>query len=87
MNDFHAFLLKEGVQFSEADFAENNEWTKLQLKREMYLTAFGSEEARRLGVENDPVVLKGIESIPKAKELLEKAKKMIVERRSTEYKR
>ena len=87
MNDFHQFLLKEGVQFSEADFAVNVDWTKLQLKREMYLTAFGAEDARKLGVESDPVVLKAIESIPKAKELLEKAKKMIVERRSTEFKR
>jgi carboxyl-terminal processing protease len=80
MNDFHAFLLKEGAQFTEAEFAENNDWTKQQLRREMFITAFGVEDARKLGVQNDPVVLKGIESLSKAKSLQETAKKMIVQR-------
>jgi carboxyl-terminal processing protease len=80
MNDFHAFLLKEGAQFTEAEFAESNDWTKQQLRREMFITAFGVEDARKLGVQNDPVVLKGIESLSKAKSLQETAKKMIVQR-------
>ena len=82
MNEFHRFLLKEGIQFTEAEFAENNSWAKLQLKHEMYLTAFGAEEARKVRMETDPMVLKAIESMPKAKELLESAKKLIVQRAS-----
>ena len=31
-----------------------HEWVKQQLRREMYLTAFGVEEARKLAVESDP---------------------------------
>lgn len=80
MNDFHAFLLKDGVQFTESEFAENNEWTKQTLRREMYVTAFGPEEARKVAVQNDPVVLKAIDSMPKAKNLTETAKKLIVQR-------
>jgi carboxyl-terminal processing protease len=80
MNDFHAFLLKDNVQFTEAEYAENNEWTKQQLRREMYITAFSVEDARKLGIETDPVVLKGIESLTKAKSLQDTAKKMIVQR-------
>jgi len=80
MNDFHAFLLKEGVPFTEAEFAENHEWLKQQLRREMYITAFGVEDSRKLGVETDPVVLKALDSLDTAKSLQENARKMIVQR-------
>ncbi len=80
MNDFHAFLLKNNVEFSEAEFAENHEWIQHQLKREMYVTAFSFEDSQKVGVENDPMVLKAVDSMPKAKALLESAKKMLVQR-------
>lgn len=80
INDFHAFLLKEGAQFTEAEWAENLDWTRQQLRHEMYITAFGVEDARKLAVENDPIVVKGIDSMAKAKNLLDTAKKMIVQR-------
>ena len=80
MNEFHQFLLRQELAFTEAEFAESNEWIKQQLKREMYITAFGAEDARRLEVETDPVVLKAIDSLPKAKALLDTARKLIVQR-------
>ena len=46
----------------------------------MYITAFGVEESRKLGVETDPVVLKAVDSLDKAKSLQENARKMIVQR-------
>jgi len=81
MNEFHDFLLKEGTQFTEAEFAENNDWVRQQLRRELFITAFGVEDARKINVENDPVVLKGLEAMPKAKALLDGSKKMIVQQR------
>jgi carboxyl-terminal processing protease len=80
LNDFHQYLLKEGVQFTEGEFAENNQWVKEQLRREMYITAFGVEDARKLGIEADPIVLKAVESLPKAQALQENARKLIVQR-------
>jgi carboxyl-terminal processing protease len=82
MNDFHKFLLDLGVQFTEAEFAENHDWLKQQLRREMYITAFSVEESRRIAVDADPVVLKGIEMLPKAQALKENARKQIVQRRA-----
>ncbi len=79
-NDFHQFLLKEGVQFSEAEYAENHAWVKQQLRREIYITAFSVDEARRLSIETDPIMAKAIDALPKAKALLESAKKLIVQR-------
>jgi carboxyl-terminal processing protease len=80
LNEFHQFLLKENIQFSEGEFAENRDWLKQQIRRELFITAFSQEEARRLTVETDPVIHKAIESLPKAKELLDTAKKLIVQR-------
>jgi carboxyl-terminal processing protease len=82
MNDFHQFLLKNGAEFTEAEFAENHDWLKQQLKRELYITAFSVEESRRVAVETDPVVLKAIDTLPKARALQETARKQIVQRRS-----
>jgi carboxyl-terminal processing protease len=80
MNEFHQYLLKENVPFTEAEYAENQQWVKDQLRREMYITAFGVDEARRLGIETDPLVLKAVDSLDKAKSLQENAKKLIVQR-------
>src|SRR5258706_6855443 len=82
LNEFHAFLLKEGFQFSEGDFAQNNDWIKRFLRKEMYITAFSADEARRITVETDPMVAKAVDSLPKAKALLETAKRVIVQRLS-----
>ena len=80
MNDFHQFLLKEGVPFTEAEFAENHDWLKQQLRREMYITAFGVDESTKIGVETDPIVLKAVDSLDQAKALQENARKLIVQR-------
>ena len=48
----------------------------------MYIAAFGPDESRRVAVENDPTVLKAIDSMPKAKALLVSANRVIVQRRS-----
>jgi len=80
LNDFHDFLLKEGVQFTEAEFAQSTDYIKRMLKNEMYLTAFDMDEQRRVQVETDPQVERAIEALPKAKALAENAKKIIVQR-------
>ena len=79
MTEFHAFLLQpeQGIQFTEAEFAENNDWIKRFLRKEMYIAAFSVDESRRITVETDPMVEKAVESLPKAKALLESAKKVI----------
>jgi carboxyl-terminal processing protease len=80
LNDFHQYLLKQGVQFTEADWAENHTWIAQQLKREMYATGFSFEESQKVAVEVDPMVAKADEAITEARSLLEKSKKLIVQR-------
>lgn len=80
MNDFHKYLLDMGAKFTEAEYAENQQWLKEQLRREMFITAFGVEDARKLAVDHDPLVVKAIDSLPRAHALEENAKKTVAQR-------
>jgi carboxyl-terminal processing protease len=80
LNELHGYMLKNGVEFTEAEFTENHDWLRTTLKHELYITAFSKEEADRAAVEDDPQVVKAIDSLPKAKALLDTAKKLLVQR-------
>lgn len=80
LNEFHEYLLHNNVTFTEAEWTENLDWVKAQLKREMYITAFSYEASQKVAAETDPVVLKAVDAMPNAKALLEKSKKLVVER-------
>ena len=80
VNDFHQFLMKNGVEFTEADFTANHQWIKEQLKRELYITAFNVDDGTRVAMTQDPEVLRAIDAMPKAKALVESAKKLLVQR-------
>ncbi len=78
VNDFHAFLLANDVHFTEAEFTENHQWVKDQLKKEMYITAFNVDASERVQIQQDPEIAKAVEAMPKAKLLLQNSKKVIV---------
>jgi carboxyl-terminal processing protease len=80
VNDFHDYMMKNGVEFTEADFTANHQWVKEQLKREMYITAFSYEQSRIVTIQQDPEVAQAVESMPKAVTLIESAKKLLVQR-------
>ena len=80
VSEFHQFVLKQGAEFTEAEFTENHGWVKSTLKHELYLTAFNKEEADKTSLETDEYVIKAIDALPKAKGLMENAKKMLVQR-------
>ncbi|HXA68767.1 MAG TPA: S41 family peptidase [Bryobacteraceae bacterium] len=80
LNDFHEYLLKQNIPFTEAEWTENMTWTKQQLKKEMYATGFSIEESQKVTVETDPMVTKAIDALPEARALLDKSKKLVVQR-------
>lgn len=82
LTEFHEWLLKQGVTFTEAEFTQNMDWMKRILKKEIYLTAFSLDESRRAEIEGDPEVEKAVESLPKARALLDSARKVVVQRLS-----
>lgn len=80
IGEFRHFLVDEDVSFNDVEFAQNEEWVKSQLKREMYASALSIDAANRIAIESDPAVAKAVESLPKARALLETAKKLIAQR-------
>ena len=46
----------------------------------MYITAFNLDESQRVAIETDPEVERAIDALPKAKALLDSARKIIVQR-------
>jgi hypothetical protein len=80
LNEFHEYLLKQSASFTEAEWTENLTWTKQQLKKEMYATGFSIEESQKVTVESDPMVTRAVESLPQARALLDKSKKLVVQR-------
>jgi carboxyl-terminal processing protease len=82
INEFHEYLKKQDVTFTDADWNDNRAWIAQQLKREMYATGFSFEESQKVAIETDPEVAKAIDAIPQAKTLLDSSKKLIVQRLS-----
>ena len=74
LNDFHDYLMKQGVQFTEADWTRDHSWLRDQLRTELYITAFSYEDSQKVAVEQDPEVQKAVEAMPKAAHLLAESK-------------
>jgi carboxyl-terminal processing protease len=82
MEDFHRFLLDQAVPFTEAEFAQHMAWMRQELRKEMYSSALSIDEASRLTRETDPEVAAAVEAMPKARALLETAKRVVAQRLS-----
>jgi carboxyl-terminal processing protease len=83
LEDFHNYLMKQGVQFTEADWTRDHTWLRDQLRAEMYITAFSYEDSQRIAVEQDPEVLKAIDALPKAANLLAQSKARFEKQRAS----
>jgi pantetheine-phosphate adenylyltransferase len=84
LTEFHDWMMKNGIDFKEAEFTQDTDWIKRMLKQEIYLTAFNLDESRRAGIEMDPEVAQAMDALPKAKALLDTAHRIIVQRLSTQ---
>jgi len=83
LNDFHDYLMKQNIQFTEADWAKDHTWLRDQLRTEMYITAFSYEDSQKIAVEQDPEVLKAIDAMPKASKLLAESKSRFEKQRAS----
>ena len=84
MQDFRKSLDEDKIPYTEADFVQNSEWLKSNIKSEIFIDAFGQEEGLKVRAETDPEVLKGVDLLPQAKQLAENARKILAERNSAE---
>jgi len=77
LDEFKQFLAKEKITFSDHDMKDNLEFVKTRIRFQLVESIFGENEANKIGIESDPLVLKALEDMPQAKELLAKAKRYV----------
>ena len=84
--EFHDYLLHspDGYTFTEGEFAQDRDWIKRYLAREMYITAFNIDESDKVFAKTDPEVERAVDAMPKARALVETAKKVLVQRMSSQ---
>jgi carboxyl-terminal processing protease len=80
MMSFRQYLAKRSVRYTEADFAENQDWIKRKIKQEVFMSTFGQQEGFKVLLEADPQVQAAVEAMPKARALYQNAKKIIAQR-------
>jgi carboxyl-terminal processing protease len=74
MNDFKAYLKAKKIDVTDQDIAANLDWVKAQIKKEMFTTQFGLNEAYKVEVVADPQVQKALTYLPQAQALLDQSK-------------
>ncbi len=80
LNEFRNYLEKSKIRFTESDIQDNLAWIKRRIKREVFTSVFGIPEGYKVELEEDPQLLKAIESIPQARALYENARKIVAQR-------
>ena len=82
LNDFHDYLLQQSYNFKESEFTQDRDWIQRGLAIEMYVTAFNKDESDRVMAQTDPEVQRAVDAMPRARALVDTAKKIIVQRMS-----
>jgi carboxyl-terminal processing protease len=82
MQEFRKFLDAQKVPYTEAELVENNDWTRANIKSELFIAEFGQQEGLRVRAEADPQVIDSLKYLPKAKDLADNAKRIIADRNS-----
>jgi carboxyl-terminal processing protease len=73
VESFRTFAAKRGIQFTPEEFARDRDWIRDHLRYELLVTASSKEESEQVVLQNDPEVLKAVDSLPSARALLQKA--------------
>jgi len=82
MSAFRRFLQKQKVSYSESDLAENLDWVKRKIKREVFLSVFGLAESYKVDLESDIQVQRAVDELPEARALYDNARKLLAQRTS-----
>jgi len=80
IKSFRAYLDKEKVKYSEDDLAQNLNWVKREIRKEVFISVFGLTEGYKVELEDDAQLQKAIDSLPQARALYENARKVIAQR-------
>ena len=82
MAQFRRVLDKESVAYTDADISANLDWIKREIKKEVFISVFGLPAGDQVELENDPQVVRAIESLPQARALYQNVRRTIAQRTS-----
>jgi carboxyl-terminal processing protease len=77
---FRQHLDKEKIAYTDDDLDQNADWIKRQIKKEVFISAFGLTAGYQVELEDDPQVVRAIESIPQARSLYQNVRKIMAQR-------
>ena len=80
MAEFRRYLDRQSVSYTEADLQENLPWIQQKIRREIFVSEFGLNEAYRVALENDLQVQRAVEVLPEARALYENARRVVAQR-------
>lgn len=79
--EFRQHIGKRGIEITDKDFQDNRDYLKRMIRYEIFYNRLGVADAARALLEGDPLVVKGVELIPEAKDLASKARRQLAERK------
>ncbi|PYU14903.1 MAG: S41 family peptidase, partial [Acidobacteria bacterium] len=80
LSEFRKFLASKNIRYTEPEMAENLDWVKRKIRQEVFASIFGQQEGFKVQLETDSQLRAGIDAIPQARALYEKARKIIAQR-------
>jgi carboxyl-terminal processing protease len=80
LNRFKEFARAQQLTFADAEFDANQGWVRDQIRTEIFTRAFDKQTADRAGWKEDPEIDKAIESLPKAKDLVSQATRVLAKK-------
>ncbi|HEV2177501.1 MAG TPA: S41 family peptidase [Terriglobia bacterium] len=75
LQEFEQFLAKNNIPVTHQEIEDNLDYIKSRIRLQIIGVLYGTDEASRISAENDPLVMKAIDSLPQAAELINHAKK------------
>jgi carboxyl-terminal processing protease len=67
--DFKGFLKTEKVDYTDKDFADNIDWVKAEIKKELFTSQFGQTLGNQVITLWDPQIQKALTYMPEAQAL------------------
>ena len=74
MKEFSQFLAKQQIAESQQELVDNMDYIKNQISSQLVGSIFGENEAARIRVSDDHLVMSALDDIPQAKDLMAKSR-------------
>ena len=78
LDEFKQFLARpRKLPFTDQNLKDNLDFIKNRIDIQLVGSIFGENEADRISIAKDPLVLKALDTMPQAKDLMAKAKRYV----------